>query len=102
MAKPKGSPKTGGRQVGTPNKRRSIVEICEELELKDGDGNITHKGFDPFIALAMIASDKSHDRQFDALKELCQYIEPKKKQTEHAFDPEKSTIRIIVEDYSKK
>jgi hypothetical protein len=92
MAWPKGKPRPigAGRKAGTPNKRRSILEICEELS------------FDPFIELAKIAADNANLNQFAALKELCQYIEPKKKSTEVALDPEKSTIRIIVEDYSKK
>lgn len=84
-----GHDKKGGRKPGSKNKRRSILELCEDLS------------FDPFIELAKIASDRAHERQFDALKELCQYIEPKKKSTEVALDPEKSTIRIIVEDYKK-
>lgn len=83
-------PENAGRKPGSKNKRRSIVEVCEDL------------GFDPFIAMAKIAQDVAHERQFDALKELCQYIEPKKKQTEVSLDPEKSTIRIIIEEYGKK
>lgn len=72
MAYPKGKsrPENSGRRAGTPNKRRSILEVCESLS------------FDPFEEMARMASSKEHDRQFDALKELCQYVEPKKKALE--------------------
>lgn len=90
MAAPKGHPKWGGRKPGSGNKRRSILEICEGLS------------FDPFLALAEIARDVMHERRFDAIKELCQYIEPKKKSMDVGIDPEKATIRIVIEDYGKK
>lgn len=92
MAWPKGKPRPpgAGRRAGTPNKRTSVLEICQGL------------GLDPFLELAKIAQKEHHDRRFDALKELCQYIEPKKKQMDMALDPEKSTIRIVIEDYGVK
>jgi hypothetical protein len=70
MARPKGLPKTGGRKAGTPNKRRPIAEMCEEL------------GLDPFKEMAKIGSDLEHEKRFEALKELCQYLEPKRKAVE--------------------
>lgn len=90
MAAQKGHKKFGGRKAGTPNKRRSILEVCEQM------------GFDPFLAMAKIAADAAHERNFEALKELCQYIEPKKKSVDVALDPEKSTIRVVIEDYRSK
>jgi hypothetical protein len=90
MAKKKGDPKSGGRKAGTPNKRSSVLNICLGL------------GLDPFLEMAKIAMNKIDPRRFDAIKELCQYIEPKKKQMDMALDPEKSTIRIIIEDYGNK
>lgn len=62
--------KTGGRRPGSKNKRTSVLEICEE------------SGLDPFRELARIGGDRSDPNQFGALKELCQYIEPKKKAVE--------------------
>lgn len=85
-----GHEKRGGRKAGTPNKRLSVMELCQSM------------GLDPFKEMAKLAGDAENPRQFEALKELCQYIEPKKKQTEVSLDPEKSTIRIIVEDYTAK
>lgn len=68
----KGGPKTGGRRPGTPNKRQSVLELC-----------LQH-GLDPFEGMIKIAKDETNSRAFDALKELCQYIEPKKKALEHS------------------
>lgn len=90
MPKKKGDPKTGGRKAGTPNKRTSVLELCQSI------------GLDPFLEMAKIAQMAHHDRRFDALKELCQYIEPKKKQMDVAFDPDKASIRIVIEDYGVK
>lgn len=68
--RPKGLPKTGGRKAGTPNKRRSIEEVCQEL------------GLDPFREMGRIASDVADPNRFQALKELAQYLEPKRKAVE--------------------
>lgn len=89
MGRVKGSPKTGGRKPGTPNKRISVWEICQSISLN------------PFEELAKIANAPENERRFDALKELCQYIEPKRKAIEHSTDEEKG-FRIIVEDYRSK
>lgn len=85
MAKAKGSPKTGGRQKGTPNKRTLAEEACHKF------------GINPFELLAQKCLDGSET----AIIQLCKHIEPPKKALEVALDPEKSTIRIIVEDYKK-
>lgn len=63
-------PEGAGRKPGSKNKRRSVLEVCEE------------QGLDPFAEMAKIAKSQMHERQFDALKELCQYLEPKKKAVE--------------------
>lgn len=64
--------KTGGRKAGVPNKRTSVLEKCEAI------------GLDPFAEMARIASDKQDPNQAMMLKELVQYIEPKKKAIEHS------------------
>ncbi|WP_424361407.1 hypothetical protein [Methylocystis parvus] len=67
--KPPGS----GRKVGTPNKRtRSIEEKLEVL------------GCDPIEAMARLAMDESEPSalRFAALKELAQYVAPKRKSIE--------------------
>jgi hypothetical protein len=68
--RPKGIPKTGGRTAGTPNKRTSILEKCDAISL------------DVFAEMAKIAKDPMHEHQFMMLKELAQYLEPKKKAIE--------------------
>lgn len=72
MAWPKGKPRPpgAGRQPGSKNKRTSVLELCEASE------------FDPFAEMIRIAKTVDHERQFDAVKELCQYIEAKKKALE--------------------
>ena len=69
---PKGHPKWGGRKKGSVNKRTSVLEKCEAL------------GLDPFAELARIGNDPIDPNRFNALKELCQYLEPKKKAVEHS------------------
>jgi len=92
MAFKKGEPRpeNSGRKPGSKNKRSSVLEICQGL------------GLDPFVEMAKIAQDVRHKYRFDALKELCQYIEPKKKHTDVSVDPENSTIRVEIVDYVQK
>lgn len=67
---PKGHPKWGGRKKGSVNKRTSVLEKCEEI------------GLDPFKEMARIAADLSDPNRPMMLKELAQYLEPKKKAME--------------------
>ncbi len=68
----KGKPKTGGRQKGVLNKKsRTLLEICES------------KGFSPFEAMLELAIDGDKDM----LKEVSQYLYPKRKAIEHSVDP---------------
>jgi hypothetical protein len=90
MAAPKGHEKWGGRKPGSKNKRSSILEICQSI------------GLDPFLEMAKIAQQPHNIHRFDALKELCQYIEPKKRQTDVSLDPEKNSIKIQIYDYGQK
>ena len=83
-------PANAGRKKGSKNVRVSVLEICQGI------------GLDPFLEMAKIAQDIRHKYRMEALKELCQYIEPKKKHSEIALDPDKSTIRVVIEDYTKK
>lgn len=85
----KGKPRAegAGRKAGVPNKKTDILAICEGV------------GLNPFLELAKIASDSSHERRFDAIKELCQYIEPKKKSVDVVVDPEANKIEVIIKRY---
>lgn len=66
----KGHPRIGGRQAGSKNKRTSVWETCEAA------------GLDPFKEMARIGADRDNPNQLGALRELCQYIEPKRKAVE--------------------
>jgi len=62
--------KTGGRQVGTPNKNRTALR--ERLASNYPD-------YDPLIALAEIALDQSNDLsvRIDCHKTIAAYVHPK-------------------------
>lgn len=78
MGTPKGM-RFGGRQKGTPNKKtQSLLEKCAALD------------FDPFNAMLEIAKDPTHEHRVAALKEVCQYLYPKRKSLEHSanVDPQ--------------
>lgn len=67
MAKPKGSPKTGGKKKGYKNPfKQTVKEICEE------------KGYSPIETLIDLAMNEQSQWQFNAAKELAAYIYPKK------------------------
>lgn len=71
MGRPKGMAKTGGRKAGTPNRKSmALVERCEAM------------GIDPFEEMLKMANDPmlvDPHLRFNALKELCQYLYPKRK-----------------------
>lgn len=75
-----------GRQKGTPNKRTLAEAACHRANI------------DPFDLLVKHAVTGD----IGAVIQLCKHIEPPKKALEVAIDPEKSTIKIIVEDYGKQ
>lgn len=96
MAKPKGSPKTGGRQKGTPNKRTQILqEILDELELDVPREivrilNAADPGSDDFHPL----NGLSPKERSDILLNLMQYLYPKRKAVEHS-----GAVANPLEDY---
>lgn len=91
MAAPKGHPKWGGKQKGNKHAKTIAEEACRKL------------GVNPFEMLCQIAlSGDSEQTRLSAIIQLCKHIEPPKKPLEVALDPENSTIRIIVEEYSQK
>jgi len=75
MAKLKGSPKSGGRQKGTPNKVNATV--TEQLAALDCD---------PIEGMAKIAKAAMEEGEFvlagTMYKELAQYVAPKRKSIE--------------------
>lgn len=81
MAKPKGSPKVGGRVAGTPNK--ATVEFRETVTrlLSDNAANVA-------VWLAQVADghgDSKADpgRALDLMAKLAEYAAPKLNRTEH-------------------
>ena len=74
MAYPKGAPKPpgSGRKKGTPNKRQTIDEICEE------------RGYDPIAGIIDIATDTKlpPDIRLRAHSEAAQYKYPKRRSVE--------------------
>ena len=68
MAKPKGLPKSGGRQKGTPNKnRQELVAIAEGI-----------LGRAPIEELCHYYKSKGDEAlALQALKEICSYCHPK-------------------------
>ncbi len=68
----------GGREKGTPNRKtQSLFDLCDELN------------FNPFKAMLTIAQDDTHKDSALMLKEVCQYLYPKRKSLEHSgsIDP---------------
>lgn len=92
MGAPKGHPRYGGRQKGTPNKKnQELFEKCRKA------------GVDPFEEMLKIVKHCANDHiRIQALRELCQYLYPKRKALELDGVGEEGGIRIIVEDYTKK
>lgn len=91
MGIPQGRPKTGGRKAGVPNKKtQDLMEKCEA------------QGFDPFQAMINIAIHSNDPNfKFSALKEICQYIYPKRKALEMSTNPEMG-FEIVIKDYVSK
>lgn len=82
MANIKGSPKTGGRKKGTPNKvTADLMKICEE------------EGLDPFRALIKLSFTSER-----CLLELCQYVLPKRKALDHTFAPSNEELKEILKE----
>lgn len=94
MAWPKGKPRAEGvgRKKGTPNRKTAdLLAKCEA------------KGVDVFELMLEYAIHPCEPTlRFQALKELCQYIYPKRKAIEHDLTTGEAGFRIIVEDYGDK
>ena len=69
--------KTGGRVVGTPNRKtKEIAELLESL------------GCDPIAGMARIAMEEKNSPELRGrmYAELAQYVYPKRKAVEHSGD----------------
>lgn len=80
MAKPKGSPKIGGRQKGTPNKvTQEFREVITRL-LEDNSGNFG-------VWLSQVAADDP-GKALDLVSKLAEFAAPKLARTELTGDKE--------------
>lgn len=88
MARPKGTPKTGGRKKGTPNKTTAQIK---ELVVKLVGDNI-----DTFAEEfeKLDAGDK-----IGLIKNLLPYVIPKQTETKHSFDAEQ--VQSVKESMDK-
>jgi hypothetical protein len=85
-----GHKKVGGRKKGSSNKiTGTLLERCEVAKI------------DPWDEMLKIASDASSPNHFQALKELLQYLYPKRRAVENS-SPEDSTIQVIIQDYMSR
>lgn len=83
MAKPKGSPKTGGRTAGTPNRTTK--------EAKDFLKQILYAEFDNIQASLKKAREESDSKYIDLLTKLLQFVLPKQVENE-----ERGKVQINV------
>ena len=75
-----GTPRVGGWQKGTPNKKTAELQD----RVKRFMSGLGGKNFDPLVALAGISVDKATPLKLkvEALKELTQYYHPKRRAIE--------------------
>jgi hypothetical protein len=90
MPRPKGLPKTGGRRLGTPNKR------TDELAAK-----LLELGCDPIEGLARIAlaDETPLELKVRCNSELAQYVHPKRKSADLGSAKDSEPLKVIFERY---
>ncbi len=89
--KPKGLPKTGGRQKGVPNK------ISYNLDLH---ARCQERGIDVFDLLLEFCGQAPAEMRLNAIKELMKYLYPQRKALEVTGQIE--SIEIVIHDYATK
>lgn len=92
--RPKGSPRVGGRQKGTPNK--SSLTILEKLAAFDNGA-----GFDPVTEALNLYTLIHADNPLVAVKiplTLMEYIYPKRKAIEHSGEINNPYLNKSVEE----
>jgi hypothetical protein len=83
VGRPKGIPKTGGRQKGSKNK--ITLDVAQKLAAWS---------FDPFRGMFELATDSNNSPEvrLRACSELAQYVAPKRKAVEHS-GPDGSAVQ---------
>lgn len=91
MAAPKGHKRYGGREKGKLNQpTQELHDICET------------KGLNVFEAMCELAkSSLDESTRIAMLKELAQYLYPKRKAIEISNDGQEG-FSIVIKDYTKK
>ena len=96
VGRPAGTPKTGGRKKGTPNKDK---DQALELILSTGCKH-------PLVGLAEIARDLHESGELEeagkAYKELAQYVAAKRKAIEHSGEVKGQEPLVIVVDAAEE
>ncbi len=94
----KGKPKTGGRQKGTPNKRRTIFESLERITSEGKPVDLIELFFKGLITMPPY-------QQVDAILDLMKFVYPQQKALEignKQGEDGQEGFKILIEDYSKK
>jgi len=88
--KPKGSPKTGGRAAGTPNKATGIARIAF-ANFVDNNSDKLQQWLDE------IATNDKHGPKvaFDCLMQVAEFHVPKLSRVEQVGDAEKPIVHIF-------
>lgn len=86
-----GRQKTGGRQIGTPNKRTShLVDVLNEMDV------------DPVRAIMELLPALEPKEQVDVYRDLMTYLYPKRKAIEHNHNIESITINEMSDEELEK
>lgn len=88
MARPKGSPKMGGRQKGTPNRKTDLLAKCEAMGIDV---------FDELLSIAAKTIDPS--TRFGMFRDIASYLYAKKKEVLNLSD---HTVEELIETAEKK
>lgn len=95
MAFKKGHKKLGGREKGTPNKKRSIFDSLEEIKTEDGSAvDIVKLFFEGLMTMPAF-------QRVDALLDLMKFVYPQQKQLEIG-NKDQEGFKIEIVDYKKK
>jgi hypothetical protein len=82
--------KTGGRVKGTPNRKtQTLMEQCEA------------KGIDPWAMLLEFTGPAPMELRFAALKEICNYLYPKRKAVEHSGEISNPYLQMELAELEK-
>jgi len=85
MPKPVGSPKTGGRKKGTPNRRTLDFQTC-----------LDDQGIDLIAEIKNLLPVLSPDQKASVILDLLAYLYPKRKAVEPVIESSENGPQIVV------